>query len=813
MTVITGTSGNDTLTGTAGDDTIVGGLGNDTLIGDPPRPLAVTGISRVSTDSTGAQGNGNSATDSDPVFSPDGTKLLFGSTANNLVSGDTNGVEDLFLKDLVTGATTRISTGSSGNEGNGASYVYSQAFSPDGTKIVFESTSSNLVPGDTNAHSDVFLKDLTNGNLTRLSTSASGAQGNDDSFAPAFSPDGTKVAFDSHATNFVVGDTAYDDVFLKDLVTGAITRVSPDISAPGTGSYESSYPAFSPDGTKIAYETYHVLDLGYYGVIVNSEIDVKDLTTGVITVVANTDLNDDQFNYDQHNPTFSPDGKKIMFSSVADNLVAGDSNGSSDIFIKDLVTGTITRVSTDSSGAQANGNSWDAKFSPDGTKIVFYSDASNLVPGDTNGAQDVFLKDLTTGAVTRVSATGTGGQSNGSSNNPTFSPDGTEIAFSSLASNLVSGDTNTKWDVFVATLGMSLGGNDFLDGGPGIDTAVFAGPRSAYTITRSGAMINVSGPDGNDTLSGVEKAKFDDQTVLLGQGPTHSDFNTDIDSDILMQSDYGRAGIYLMNGAAVSSGGPIASNPGTVWHAKVAGDFNGDGKADILWQNVDGSVAIWTMNGTSLVGASMVGNPGPVWQIVGSGDFNGDGKSDILFRNTDGTPAIWLMNGSSISSVAAFPNPGTAWRIIGSGDFNGDGKSDILFQYTDGTPGIWLMNGTSFVSSATLPNPGPSWQIKAAGDFNGDGMSDLLWQNTDGTPGIWFLNGTSLVSSGIPGGNPGTAWHAIGAGDFNGDGKADILWQNADGTPAVWLMNGATVLSSAALSNPGSQWHVLAMGS
>ena len=363
---------------------------------------------------------------------------------------------------------------------------------------------------------------------------------------------------------------------------------------------------------------------------------------------------------------------------------------------------------------------------------------------------------------------------------------------------------------FPANLSLSdlNGGNGFeIDGTGSLNVA-------GLSVSSAG---DVNGDGAADMIIGVANGA---SYVVFGRSAnasgthTNGDFNADGKADILLQNVSGQPAVWLMNGTVFSSGGPVGSNPGTTWHTKVAGDFSGDGKADILWQNADGSVAIWFMNGTTLASGGVVSlNPGPSWQIVSAGDFNGDGKADILFQNADGTPAIWLMNGTTLSSGAALTNPGTSWHVIGSGDFNGDGKSDILWQNTDGTPAIWLMNGTSFVSGAALSNPGPSWHLKAAGDFNGDGKSDLLWQNTDGTAAIWLMNGTTFVSGGLAGSNPGSSWHAVGAGDFNGDGKADILWQNADGTPAVWLMNGTSVLSQGTLANPGSAWHVLAMGS
>ena len=152
-------------------------------------------------------------------------------------------------------------------------------------------------------------------------------------------------------------------------------------------------------------------------------------------------------------------------------------------------------------------------------------------------------------------------------------------------------------------------GNDELNGGAGIDNAVFSGLRSAYTLTAlTGDSVRVTGPDGTDTLNGIEKLVFDDQTVNWPPG----------------------------------SGTLIPRN-----------DFDGDGHSDLLWQNADGTPAIWALNGTSLKsGANVAFNPGAVWHEIGAGDFNGEGKSDILWQNTDGSPAVWLMDGINILSGA-----------------------------------------------------------------------------------------------------------------------------------------------------------------
>jgi VCBS repeat-containing protein len=409
-----------------------------------PRIVAFTALPVVAAD-VGTQGNGSSY----PFqFSPDGTTVLFYSFASNLVEGDTNGIDDPFVKDLETGEVTLVSSSASGSVGNNNSYA--TQFSPDGTKVLFKSYASNLVEGDTNGTYDVFVKDLETGAVTLVNSSTSGTPGNSRSEGYQFSPDGTKVLFLSYASNVVEGDTnGTQDVFVKDLETGAVTLVNS--SASGTpGNSFSSAPEFSPDGTKVLFysDASNLVEDDLNGIY---DVFVKDLETGKVTLVSSSSSGTPG-NYYSAPVEFSPDGTKVLFSSSASNLVEGDLNGISDAFVKDLETGAVALVSSSASGTPGNNYSYDVRFSPDGTKVLFYSSASNLVEGDLNGAYDVFVKDLETGAVTLVSSSASGTPGNNNSSVIEFSPDGTKVLFWSPASNLVEGDTNGTQDVFVKDL-------------------------------------------------------------------------------------------------------------------------------------------------------------------------------------------------------------------------------------------------------------------------------------------------------------------------------------------------------------------------
>ena len=139
----------------------------------------------------------------------------------------------------------------------------------------------------------------------------------------------------------------------------------------------------------------------------------------------------------------------VAFISLATNLVAGDTNGVEDIFVRDTQTGTTTRVSVANDGSQGNGMSSLASISGDGRYVAFYSGATNLVAGDTNGVWDVFVRDTQAGATTLVSVASDGTQGNDGSSTPSISSDGRYVVFISYATNLVAGDTNATRDVFV----------------------------------------------------------------------------------------------------------------------------------------------------------------------------------------------------------------------------------------------------------------------------------------------------------------------------------------------------------------------------
>ena len=397
---------------------------------------------RVSLDSSGAQGNGGSA---GWWISADGRCVVFLSDATNLVSGDTNGVQDVFLRDRQSGTTERVSLNSSGVQGNSSSSWPSM--SGDCRFVVFVSQADNIVSGDTNGVQDVFVRDRQSGTSELVSLDSSGSQGNSDCYGSSISADGRYVAFWSLATNLVSGDTnGVDDIFVRDRQSGMTERVSLD-STGAQGNSGSYQPSISADGRFVAFESF-ASSLVSGDTNGTFDVFVRDRQSGTTERVS-LDSSGAQGNSASYRPSISADGRFVAFESFASNLVSGDTNGVMDAFVRDRQSGTTQRVSLHSSGAQANFGCTEPSISANGRFVAFNSLASTLVSGDTNGTRDVFMHDLQSGATERVSLDSSGAQGNDGSGGSSISADGRYVFFSSYATNLASGDTNAVIDVFV----------------------------------------------------------------------------------------------------------------------------------------------------------------------------------------------------------------------------------------------------------------------------------------------------------------------------------------------------------------------------
>jgi Tol biopolymer transport system component len=415
---------------------------------------------RVSVDSSGAQGNSGSAGDS---ISADGRYVAFWTDADNLVPGDTNVIHDIFVHDRETGVTERVSVSSAGVQGNNWSAVPS--ISADGRYVAFESWASNLVPGDLNAFGDVLVHDRQTGVTERVSVDSSGAEGNDRSWFPSISADGRYVAFESSANNLVPGDTnGAPDVFVHDRQTGVTERVSVDSSGL-QGSSPSVVPSISADGRHVAFTSFAS---NLVPGDTNSERDVfvHDRQTDETDRISVSSIGAEGIGWSEE-ASISADGRFITFSSLADNLVVGDTNGQRDIFVNDRQTGETKRASLSSSGVQGNHTSFSSSISADGRHVAYCSAANNLVPGDTNTFSDAFVHDRQTGVTERVSVSSSSVEGkDGGAGSTSISADGRHVAYTSWQDNLVPGDTNFGPDVFVHDRWDGMGQNSIYLTGP-----------------------------------------------------------------------------------------------------------------------------------------------------------------------------------------------------------------------------------------------------------------------------------------------------------------------------------------------------------
>jgi Tol biopolymer transport system component len=435
------------LTNPSSNVSITDGAGTGTIT-DTDR----SNIIRVSVASDGTQSS-RFVESGNPAISGDGRFIAFVSAANNLVPGDTNSANDIFVHDRLTGQTTRVSVTSDGTEAVNNQFSFQNdsffpTISSDGRFVAFVSEATNLVPGDTNSANDIFIHDRQTGQTTRVSVASNGTQTSSflDSTSPAISADGRFVAFVSEANNLVPNDTNNgDDIFVHDRQTGQTTRVSVASNGIQTDSFrDSDSPAISADGRFVAFAS-SATNLVAGDTNSTDDIFVHDRQTGQTTRIS-VASNGTQANGNNATPSISADGRYVVFASSATNLVAGINGG---IFLHDRQTGQTTNVVVGLGGTQGNGPSSNPQISGDGRYVVFQSNASNLVTGDSNGRADIFRFDRQTGQTIRINVANDGTQANQNSSSPTISSDGRYLGFASDATNLILGDSNQTADVFV----------------------------------------------------------------------------------------------------------------------------------------------------------------------------------------------------------------------------------------------------------------------------------------------------------------------------------------------------------------------------
>lgn len=383
------------------------------------------------------------------AMTPDGRYVAFDSRSSNLLPGLTTWLSRVYLLDRATGQLTHVGVDSAGVPANDE--TWNPRLSADGRYVFFESKATNLVANDVNGVQDIFRHDVTTGVTIRVSLSTNGTPSNGYCMLGGVSADGRFVAFHTDANNLTFQDNNFvQDVYVRDIVTPKTTRVSvPTGATPGgaQGNGESTYATISADGRYVAF-TSAASNLDPNDLNGTSDVFLHDRATATTTLisVAATGFAGNGL---AAAVGLSPNGRFAIFGSYASDLIASDTNGAADVFVRDLLVGTTKRVSVSSSGTPIAVGSLSSirlgLVTDDGRFAAFTTSVAGLVPDDTNGEEDVFMHDGTTGSTTRVSLNALNEQTSApelypeSSQVQAMTADARYVLFISRATNLGAG--------------------------------------------------------------------------------------------------------------------------------------------------------------------------------------------------------------------------------------------------------------------------------------------------------------------------------------------------------------------------------------
>jgi hypothetical protein len=786
-------------------------------------------VFRVSISTSGSQGVQHSGVpldvDDNPLtLSRDGRHVAFESDADNLVEGDVNLAKDVFLHDRLSGLTNLVSLANDGTQATSDSY--GPAMARDMLTIAFV-TETDLVALDTNGLADVYLRDVDN-NLTEfVSVSTEGTQGNSNSGSPALSSNGQHVAFHSYANSLVDSDNngLIRDIFLRNR-TGLSTSIVSLSSSGEQGNGSSEKPDISGSGALVAFHTFATSLLlddtnsGFPDTLIH---DTDSQQTTVISV----DSNDAQTSGNSFSVAMSEDGRWVAFQSDSFGLVPGITNGNVDVFLRDQILGDTTRVSVSSSGEQANGNSKNASISDNGRYIVFESAASNLVEGDDNGVDDIFMHDTATGNTILISKNLSGEPANGHSRNPKISGDGTAVAFTSYATDLVYWDQNAQADVFVMETGVTLlldsdndGVEDDNDNCKDIanveqldtDNDGVGDACDAFPLDESETVdTDVDGIGNNADLDDDGDGLPDTYELANGLNPLDAgDAGLDNDLDGLSNFDEFRLGTDI-NDADTDGDGiddNVDNNPlvfddvdPILYSGKVIilPDINADGVKEIGLLRVDiveSKVRLEILNGKDRVSLDEI-----VWVDNFSDvtlslhiipDMNNNGFDEVgLFgiqdiQNNEGKPQMFVRDLKTGNKVGDVYNWVANWKEVSAlilDDMTGDGISEIAIQgrFEEGKrPQLVVKTGNTntILDTYTYPDLLVSPHYYQHSDISGDGVKEiatfgrLLSNNkiqTKIADGMDAL--TKMPAYNFPDKWDNVSWHRLD--DSNGDGQDD----------------------------------------
>ena len=794
-------------------------------------------------------GTGGGNGDSFPAaLSTNGQYALFESSASDLVIGDTNNVADVFRRDLVSGTTVLVGMATYLTRANGPSR--GAVMTPDGRYVAFASDASTLVPGDTNGIADVFVRDLQAGTTTLVSVGARPSfteLGGSES--PVITPDGRYVAFYSGATNLVAGLTNAGDIYVRDMVGGTTTWASsyartavqaalgaPDaFSCSHTLSDDGQYVAYqanpaqygrATNGVVLRYnlgssltdvihtnatwwpgapEDIRTLDMtpdgrfvaflantngpragGYSYPYYDTCVLVWDGQTATTTLASGDSDNSVPTNSSCVWPSITPDGRFVLFLRSVTNLVANAPTNGYHVYMRDLQGGTTTLVDTNSNGVGSiNGPITIPQMTPDGRFVCFESPDASLVAGDRNRTSEVFARDLVAGAIELISARAPALSSvtpNGPSglSAASLSADGRYLAFTSEADDLVLGDANGYRDVFLRDL--LLGTNTLVsaatNGGAadGISTEAVISADGRYVAFTSSADNLVAG-DNNSAMD-VFIRDLQAGTTLLVSVDTSGTSSGNGASHLVAFSPDGRFVLFWSGARNLASGSFSGENlflrdlqAGTSYALTYSGDgfihsglhpnvMTPDGRFVIfargfpdaypyIWDSL--SASTWPVPIVSSVTALAISPDSRRYIYCGNGTLHVADRGASPDWNYSAYWTNWTF--STIGPAATTTHPGL--------NFSGDGrflayvaKGNVTNQVClyDLQYGTNLLVSHRYDSSAEASGPSDWPEISSDGRFVAfrSAAPDLVPGDANGLPDIFLYdcrnNTTTLVS-------------------------------------------------------------------